>query len=69
MNYEIEGELFIWDEIKAKKNWRKHGVHFEEAATVFTDPMLLIMAASRNDEARCRYWFRYYRPTTLCGSY
>ena len=52
MNYEIEGELFIWDEIKAKKNWRKHGVHFEEAATVFSDPMLLIMAASRNDEAR-----------------
>ena len=35
MNYEIDGELFIWDEIKAKKNWRKHGVHFEEAATLF----------------------------------
>ena len=40
MNYEIEGELFIWDKIKAKKNWRKHGVHFEEAATVFSDPTL-----------------------------
>ncbi len=52
MNYEIEGELFIWDEAKAKKNWRKHGVHFEEAATVFLDPMLVIINASRNGEVR-----------------
>lgn len=52
INYEIDGELFSWDESKAKKNWHKHGVHFEEAATVFSDPLLVIMTATPNDEAR-----------------
>jgi uncharacterized protein len=28
-----------WDPIKARINRRKHGVTFEEAATVFTDPL------------------------------
>ena len=28
-----------WDPIKARSNWRKHGVTFEEAATVFGDPL------------------------------
>lgn len=28
-----------WDPTKAKNNRRKHGVTFEEAATVFTDPL------------------------------
>jgi len=52
INFEIDGELFVWNEAKAKKNLRKHGVKFEEAAAVFLDPMLVIMTASRNDEAR-----------------
>lgn len=52
INFEIDGELFIWNEAKALKNWRKHGVHFEEAATVFFDPMLVIMNATRHEEAR-----------------
>ena len=26
-----------WNPVKARTNWRKHGVTFEEAATVFTD--------------------------------
>ncbi len=30
--------IFEWDEDKAKQNIRKHGVSFEEAATVFGDP-------------------------------
>jgi len=29
---------FEWDDRKAAKNLRKHGVSFEEAATVFGDP-------------------------------
>lgn len=29
---------FIWDEEKAEANIKKHGVHFEEAITVFDDP-------------------------------
>ena len=30
---------FEWDPQKAQLNKRKHGVNFEEAATVFLDPM------------------------------
>jgi uncharacterized DUF497 family protein len=32
---------FEWDEIKARENLRKHRVRFEEAKTIFNDPMLL----------------------------
>ncbi|MCB0113359.1 MAG: BrnT family toxin [Caldilineaceae bacterium] len=32
---------FEWDARKAKTNWDKHGISFEEAKTVFNDPMLL----------------------------
>jgi len=32
---------FTWDERKAASNLRKHGVSFEEAATVFADPLAL----------------------------
>ena len=30
---------FEWDPEKAKKNHKKHGVHFEEASTVFYDTL------------------------------
>jgi uncharacterized DUF497 family protein len=30
---------FAWDPIKAEHNLRKHGVSFDEAATVFDDPL------------------------------
>jgi len=30
--------IYEWDSKKAKANMRKHGVSFEEAATVFLDP-------------------------------
>jgi len=30
---------FEWDPEKAKKNYKKHGVHFEEASTVFYDAL------------------------------
>jgi len=30
--------IFEWDEKKAKQNIKKHGISFEEAATVFGDP-------------------------------
>ncbi len=35
------GLRFEWDEEKAKGNLKKHGVSFEEAATVFGDPLSL----------------------------
>jgi len=33
--------IFEWDEEKDKKNLRKHKINFEEAKTVFNDPLLL----------------------------
>jgi uncharacterized DUF497 family protein len=33
--------LFEWDPDKARANLAKHGVAFEEAATVFGDPLAL----------------------------
>lgn len=32
---------FDWDISKAMANWRKHGMSFEMAATVFRDPLAL----------------------------
>ncbi len=32
---------FEWDENKARANFRKHKVSFEEAKTIFNDPLLL----------------------------
>lgn len=52
IKFELNGDLFVWNEEKAEKNRRKHGVRFEEAATVFGDPMFVLVEASRNDEAR-----------------
>lgn len=31
--------LFEWDSVKAARNFQKHGIHFEEAALVFDDPL------------------------------
>ena len=33
---------FEWDKEKARENAKKHGVTFEEAATVFGDPLARI---------------------------
>lgn len=33
--------MFSWDARKALRNFQKHGVLFEEAATVFADPEAL----------------------------
>ncbi|QPS05977.1 BrnT family toxin [Delftia acidovorans] len=52
VQYEINGDLFVWNRDKADQNRRKHGVSFEEAACVFGDPYFVLADASRNDEAR-----------------
>jgi uncharacterized DUF497 family protein len=33
---------FTWDTRKARSNLKKHGVTFEEAVTVFLDPLALL---------------------------
>lgn len=50
--FELNGDLFVWDLVKAESNWHKHGVRFEEAATVFGDPLFILVDASRNEETR-----------------
>ncbi len=45
---------FIWDAEKAKENRRKHGVFFEEAATVFSDPFARIHDDPGHSEAEHR---------------
>jgi len=34
--------IFAWDPQKSIANLRKHGIAFEEAVTVFSDPLALI---------------------------
>jgi uncharacterized DUF497 family protein len=50
--FELNGNTFTWNAAKASANLRKHGIRFEEAATVFDDPLFVLVDASRNDEAR-----------------
>ena len=38
------GYVFDWDPDKAESNLRKHGVSFEEASTVFGDPLAMLMS-------------------------
>jgi uncharacterized protein len=49
--FEHNGTTFLWDELKASENQRRH-VAFEEATTVFDDPLFILQDASRNDEHR-----------------
>lgn len=52
IRFDLGGITFVWDEAKASLNILKHDVTFEQAATVFLDPLFRIEDASRNDEAR-----------------
>ena len=53
IHYELDGTSFIWNDEKADRNPKLHdGITFEQAATVFFDPLFRLVDASRNDEAR-----------------
>jgi uncharacterized DUF497 family protein len=45
---------FEWDPGKAARNIAKHQVSFEEAATVFDDPMFITVVAHTDREGRIR---------------
>lgn len=47
--------MFEWDARKAAANRAKHGVSFEEAATVFADPGALDGPDLRHSEAESRF--------------
>lgn len=49
------GYIFEWDPEKAESNARKHGVTFEEASTVFGDPLGLLMRDPDHSLSEERY--------------
>ena len=46
---------FHWDENKAERNRSKHGVSFEEAKTVFDDPLYVDFYDPDHSEGEERY--------------
>lgn len=49
----LNGVDFVWNDRKAISNKAKHeGIGFEQAATVFFDPLFRLVDAGRKDEAR-----------------
>ena len=46
---------FEWDENKARSNLAKHGVSFEEATTVFGDPLSLTIPDPAHSQAEDRF--------------
>jgi uncharacterized DUF497 family protein len=46
---------FEWDENKGKSNVLKHGVSFEEASTVFADPLSLTIPDPAHSRAEERF--------------
>jgi uncharacterized DUF497 family protein len=47
--------VFEWDAAKATENARRHGVTFDEASTVFGDPLGLLMPDPDHSEGEERY--------------
>ena len=41
VNFELGEYKFVWDENKNKKNFKKHGIYFEDAVRVFLDENLI----------------------------
>jgi uncharacterized protein len=50
------GLFFSWDDRKAATNVRKHGVSFEEAATIFKDPLLITVPDPRHSNGEERFF-------------
>ena len=46
---------FEWDDEKSRLNADKHGVSFEEASSVFGDPLALTFNDPFHSEQECRY--------------
>ena len=46
---------FEWDQDKAESNLKKHGVSFEEASTVFGDPLSITIPDPDHSSEESRY--------------
>ena len=47
--------VFDWDEEKARKNLAKHSVSFDEATSVFADPLFLAFADPEHSQSEKRF--------------
>jgi len=47
--------IFEWDENKAHINRKKHGVSFDEAVSVFRDPLSITVADPAHSETEYRF--------------
>ncbi|HEY9694418.1 MAG TPA: BrnT family toxin [Oculatellaceae cyanobacterium] len=53
MYFILNEVTFVWNDDKARINPQNHdGVTFQQATEAFFDPFLVVVDASRNDEAR-----------------
>ena len=46
---------FEWDEYKSAKNEKKHGITFEEAKTVFNDPLAITINDPDHSDSEYRF--------------
>lgn len=46
---------FDWDPNKAKSNWKKHGIGFEQASTIFLDPRMITVFDTEHSEREDRW--------------
>ena len=51
----LTGYEFEWNETKAKANARRHGVSFEEASTVFGDPLAVLLPDPDHSQGEERF--------------
>ncbi len=51
----MKNSEFEWDDEKANKNIKKHGVSFEEAATIFNDPRIATISDPDHSEDEERF--------------
>ncbi len=47
--------IFEWDDQKAASNFKKHGVSFQEAKTVFGDTISITVADPEHSESEYRF--------------
>ena len=49
------GYVFEWDSRKAESNLKKHGISFDEATTIFGDPLSLLMDDPKHSSDEQRF--------------
>ena len=47
--------IFEWDDNKSRANLKKHGISFDEARSVFSDPLSITVADPEHSEAELRF--------------